>query len=100
MTLREVLGKKKRTFALSLWIGFPLWMLAIIFLDGTLISPFIFGIGALLFTAWILLAWYRMKCPACGENLYMLLMSNPWSLNVPASIKCCPYCTVRFDGEI
>jgi hypothetical protein len=101
MTLRESLEKSKRRFVLSLWIAFPLWFLAIFLMsDSPDLAPVLVVAGFVLFGALILFAWYRMKCPACGENLYMLLMSKPWPFGVPAKLKCCPYCTVRLDDEI
>lgn len=101
MTLRQVLDKRKRAFVLSLWIGFPLWMLALILMgDSKAVSPYLFVGGGFLFFLWILLVWHRMRCPACRENLYMLLMGNPWSLSVAAKVKSCPYCSANFDGEI
>ena len=101
MTPRESLGRSKRHFALSLWIGFPLWLLVVVFTtNSTGVAPVLMITGVVLYVAWIITAWYKMRCPACGENLFTLLMANPWSLTVPAKMKSCPYCSVHFDNEI
>lgn len=101
MTLRHALDQRKRVFVLSLWIGFPVWIFGLILVDPSRTAHAVIALGGFaLFFLWIILAWTRMKCSMCRENLYLLLMENPWSLKSSAKLKCCPYCATRLDSEI
>ena len=100
MTIRELLGRKRRFIFL---LAYSCWVLfAVAAFTGQrhqhvrvlAIAPFLGGAGCVLF------ALYGLRCPNCKNNLGYTLNSAGSFWNISAKLKFCPFCGVDLDTKV
>ena len=99
MTIRDLIKRRTRLVAATLFGGWLLFPISALFTDTIGRGPPspLFFVGFAVFGASILAMLFWIRCPKCGTQFGQLAMEIGFHWGTHRKVNYCPYCGVGMD---